>query len=117
KDGLFARFPCDTIFGMHNRPGLAIGKFQIRTGPMMAGGAYFDITVAGRGAPGARPEAGIDPLSRASHLPPPPPPARPRNAQPPDTAVVRACQEIIESTFERVKYGFTTEVACHMLWW
>ena len=45
QDGLFERFPCDTIFGMHNRPGLAVGKFQIRTGPMMAGGAYFDITV------------------------------------------------------------------------
>jgi len=58
KDGLFDRFPCDAIFGMHNRPGLAIGKFQIRTGPMMAGGAYFDITVTGRGAHGARPEQG-----------------------------------------------------------
>ncbi|MGH7033357.1 MAG: amidohydrolase, partial [Stellaceae bacterium] len=42
EDGLFDRVPCDAIFGMHNRPGLAIGKFQIRTGPMMAGGAYFD---------------------------------------------------------------------------
>ncbi|MGH7095282.1 MAG: amidohydrolase, partial [Stellaceae bacterium] len=30
KDGLFERFPCDAIFGMHNRPGLAVGKFQIR---------------------------------------------------------------------------------------
>src|SRR3974390_1672581 len=61
KDGLFEKFPCDEIYGLHNRPGLAVGKFQIRTGPMMAGGAYFDITVTGRGAHGARPEAGIDP--------------------------------------------------------
>ena len=68
KDGLFDGFPCDAIFGMHNRPGLAIGKFQIRTGPMMAGGAYFDITVTGRGAHGARPEAGIDPVIVASHI-------------------------------------------------
>ncbi len=36
EDGLFDRFPCDAIFAMHNRPGLAVGKFQIRTGPMMA---------------------------------------------------------------------------------
>ena len=68
KDGLFERFPCDAIFGMHNRPGLAVGKFQIRTGPMMAGGAYFDIAVTGRGAHGARPEAGIDPVLVASHI-------------------------------------------------
>jgi amidohydrolase len=68
KDGLFARFPCDAVFGMHNRPGLAIGKFQIRSGPMMAGGAYFDIAVAGRGAHGARPESGIDPVLTASHI-------------------------------------------------
>src|SRR5713226_6462330 len=34
KDGLFENFQCDVIFGMHNRPGLAVGKFQIRKGPM-----------------------------------------------------------------------------------
>jgi amidohydrolase len=68
KDGLFERFPCDAVFGMHNRPGLAIGKFQIRSGPMMAGGAYFDIAVNGRGAHGARPESGIDPVVTASHI-------------------------------------------------
>src|SRR3981189_1819149 len=68
KDGLFDRFPCDAIFGMHTRPGLAVGKFQIRTGPMMAGGAYFDIAITGRGAHGARPEAGIDPVIVASHI-------------------------------------------------
>ena len=61
-DGLFERFPCDAIFGMHNRPGLAVGKFQIRPGPMMAGGGSFTINVAGVGAHGARPEAGVDPI-------------------------------------------------------
>jgi amidohydrolase len=68
EDGLFDRFPCDAIFGMHNRPGLAVGRFQIRTGPMMAGGAYFDIAVRGRGAHGARPESGVDPVVTASHI-------------------------------------------------
>jgi hippurate hydrolase len=47
-DGLFERFPCNSIFGMHNRPDLAIGKFAIRPGPMMAGGAFFDITITGK---------------------------------------------------------------------
>ena len=68
EDKLFERFPSDTIFGMHNRPGLAIGKFAIRPGPMMAGGAYFDIVIEGRGTHAARPEAGIDPVLIASHI-------------------------------------------------
>ncbi len=68
KDGLFDEFPCDAIFGMHNRPGLAVGKFQIRPGAMMAGGAFFDIAITGRGAHGARPEAGIDPVLVGSHI-------------------------------------------------
>ena len=67
-DGLFDRFPCDAVFGMHNWPGLAAGKFQIRSGAMWAGAARFDITVTGRGAHGARPETGIDPVVVASHI-------------------------------------------------
>lgn len=67
-DGLFERFPCDAIFGMHNRPGLDVGKFAVRAGPMMAGGAFFDIHINGKGAHGARPEAGIDPVLVASHI-------------------------------------------------
>jgi hippurate hydrolase len=59
-DGLFERFPCEAIFGMHNRPSLEVGRFAVRAGPMMAGGAFFDIRVAGRGAHGARPETGVD---------------------------------------------------------
>ncbi len=59
-DGLFERFPCDSIFGMHNRPRLALGRFAVRSGPMMAGGGFFDIRVQGRGSHGARPEAGVD---------------------------------------------------------
>lgn len=92
KDGLFERFPCDAIFGMHNRPGLAIGKFQIRTGPMMAGGAYFDITVTGRGAHGARPEAGIDPVIVASHITTALQTVVSRNVRPLDTAVLSVTQ-------------------------
>jgi hippurate hydrolase len=91
-DGLFDRFPCDAIFGMHNRPGLAVGKFQIRTGPMMAGGAYFDIAITGRGAHGARPEAGIDPVVTASHIAVALQTIVARNVRPIDTAVVSVTQ-------------------------
>ena len=53
EDGLFEQFPCDVIFGMHNRPNLEVGKFAVRPGPMMAGGGFFDIHIEGIGAHGA----------------------------------------------------------------
>ncbi|MDE2333905.1 MAG: amidohydrolase [Rhodospirillales bacterium] len=67
-DGLFEQFPCDAVFGMHNRPGLEVGRFSIRPGTQMAGGAFFDIAITGRGSHGARPEAGIDPVVVAAQL-------------------------------------------------
>ena len=92
KDGLFDRFPCDAIFGMHNAPGLAVGKFAIRTGAMMAGGAYFDIGVTGRGAHGARPQAAIDPVIVASHITTALQTIVSRNVKPVDTAVLSVTQ-------------------------
>ncbi len=68
KDGLFDKFPCEVVFGMHNRPKLDIGKFQIRSGPMMAGGGLFDIHITGKGAHGARPESGVDPVVIGGHI-------------------------------------------------
>ncbi|HKW54285.1 MAG TPA: M20 aminoacylase family protein [Stellaceae bacterium] len=91
-DRLFERFPCDTVFGMHNRPGLAIGKFAIRSGAMMAGGAFFDITVTGCGAHGARPESGIDPVLVAAHIAAALQSIVARNVKPTDTAVLSVTQ-------------------------
>jgi amidohydrolase len=88
REGMFDRFPCDAIFGMHNAPTLAVGKFAIRAGPMMAGGAFFDITVVGRGAHGARPEAGTDPVIVGSHIAAALQTIVSRNVRPVDTAVV-----------------------------
>jgi hippurate hydrolase len=68
KDELFARFPCDTVFGMHNHPGMKVGTFAIRPGTMMAAGAFFDIHVEGRGSHGARPETSVDSVLVASHI-------------------------------------------------
>ena len=68
KDGLFQRFPCNFVYGMHNRPGLPVGQFAIRPGPMMASGAFFDIEITGRGAHGARPEGSIDPVVVATQI-------------------------------------------------
>jgi hippurate hydrolase len=92
KDGLFERFPCDAVFGMHNRPGLPVGKFSIRPGAMMAGGAYFDIAVTGKGAHGARPESGVDSVLVAAHIATALQSIVARNVKPTDTAVLSVTQ-------------------------
>ena len=88
EDGLFEQFPCDAIFGIHNRPKFPVGKFAVRSGPMMAGGAFFDIDVEGVGAHGARPEASVDPIVAASHMVGAIQSVVARNVKPTDTAVV-----------------------------
>jgi amidohydrolase len=68
EDGLFSRFPVDAVFGMHNRPGLPIGDFALRSGPAMASFDVFDITITGHGTHAARPQAGADPIVAAGHV-------------------------------------------------
>ncbi len=87
-DGLFEKFPCDAIFGMHNRPSLPVGKFNVKTGPMMAGGAFFDIHITGKGAHGARPESGVDSALVAAQIAVSLQTIVSRNVRPIDTAVV-----------------------------
>jgi amidohydrolase len=68
KDGLFQRFPCNAVYGLHNHPGLAVGQFATSLGVRFASGAFFDILITGKGAHGARPQQGIDPVMVACHL-------------------------------------------------
>jgi amidohydrolase len=88
NDGLFDRFPCDAIFGMHNRPGMKLGKYAISPGVGMAGGAFFDIAITGKGAHGARPEESIDPVLVACHLGSALQSIVARNVPPQDVAVI-----------------------------
>ena len=67
-DGLLERFPSDELFGLHNRPGMPVGHFSITPGTAMAGGAFFDIVINGRGAHGAWPNSSIDPVIAACHI-------------------------------------------------
>ncbi|MFO1330320.1 MAG: M20 aminoacylase family protein [Rubrivivax sp.] len=87
-DGLFKRFPCDSVFGMHNRPKLEVGRFAVRSGPMMAGGGFFDIRVTGRGSHGARPESGVDAALVAAQIAVSIQSIVARNLSPLDSAVV-----------------------------
>ena len=62
KEGLFERFPMDRIFGMHNWPRDPEGTFLWRVGPTMAAVANITIVVTGKGAHGAQPHNGVDPI-------------------------------------------------------
>lgn len=92
EEGLFQQFPMEAVFGMHNSPGRPVGSFAIRPGPMMAGGAFFDIRVTGNGAHAARPESGIDPVVIAAQITMALQTIVSRNANPIDTVVLSITQ-------------------------
>jgi len=60
EDGLADRFAIDEVYGMHNYPGMPVGQFGIRSGPIMAAADYLTIDIEGVGAHAARPHMGID---------------------------------------------------------
>jgi hippurate hydrolase len=68
RDGLFEKFPCDEVYGLHNAPDLNHGEVAILPGPAMAGADFFDITITGYGAHGAMPERSKDPIVVAMTL-------------------------------------------------
>ena len=68
EEGLFEKFPVEGVYGMHNWPGLAAGQFAVRPGPIMAGSDSWEIIVTGKGAHGAMPHLGVDPIVVASQI-------------------------------------------------
>jgi hippurate hydrolase len=68
EDGLFERFPCDAVFGVHNHPGAEPGKFLFRKGAFMAAGDKATITIEGVGGHAARPHLTVDPIVIASSI-------------------------------------------------
>jgi amidohydrolase len=68
RDGLFERFPMEAIFGAHNWPGLEVGQFALRAGPVFASSNDFTVTIRGRGAHAAMPHNGIDPVPVACQM-------------------------------------------------
>ena len=67
-DGLFERFPCDAIFGLHNHPGYPVGTFMFGSGPFMSASDRVFITIHGRGGHAARPHLTVDPILIAGSL-------------------------------------------------
>ena len=68
EDGLFERFPCDAVFGLHNWPGQAVGRFGVRAGPFMSSSNRFRIEISGKGAHASQPDWGTDPLPCAAQI-------------------------------------------------
>jgi hippurate hydrolase len=67
-EGLFEKFPMEAIFGAHNWPGLGVGQFAVRSGPVMASSNEFKITIRGKGSHAALPHNGIDPVPVACQI-------------------------------------------------
>ena len=91
-DGLFQRFPCDQLFAIHNAPGIRLGKFAASPGTVTAAGAFFDVSFKGRGAHGAFPHDGIDPVVLAAQATVALQTIVSRNVRPTETAVVSVTQ-------------------------
>ncbi len=68
KDGLLDRFPIDQVYGMHNGPGIPVGSFAIRSGPIMAATDAIDIQIEGLGGHAARPHICIDSVLAGAQL-------------------------------------------------
>ncbi|MBZ9601125.1 M20 aminoacylase family protein [Phyllobacterium chamaecytisi] len=88
KDGLFDRFPCDAIFGLHNHPGAPAGTFLMRAGPLMAASDTATITIVGRGGHASRPHLTVDPIVVAANMVMALQTVVSRNVNPIETAVV-----------------------------
>lgn len=90
-DGLFEQYPTEAVFGMHNWPGLPAGHFGLRTGPIMAAGSRFKITITGKGAHAAQPHLGLDPIPLACSMVLQCQTLAARHKDPVDPAVVSVC--------------------------
>jgi hippurate hydrolase len=68
KEGLFDLFPMDAVFGLHNWPGYAVGKFAVSPGPVMASSNEFRVVIRGKGGHAALPHNGLDPVPVACQV-------------------------------------------------
>src|SRR5215813_3452239 len=92
KDGLMDRFGIEQVYGMHNGPGIPIGSFAIRQGPIMAATASVDIRIEGHGGHAARPHKCIDSVLVGTQLITALQQIVSRNVDPLDSAVISICE-------------------------
>jgi hippurate hydrolase len=92
REGLFDNFHCDEIYGLHNWPGMEVGTFAVKAGPMMASGDAFEIEVTSTGMHAAQPHKGADVVLTAGHILVALQQISARNIDPLDAIVVSATQ-------------------------
>ncbi|TXT36469.1 MAG: hippurate hydrolase [Comamonadaceae bacterium] len=90
-DGLFERFPVQSVYAMHNWPALPAGTIGLNSGPMMAAADRISIDITGQGGHGAHPYQTIDPVLVAGHLITAIQSIVSRNVKPVDSAVISLC--------------------------
>ena len=98
EDGLLERFPFAEVYGLHNWPGLEVGRLATRVGPLMAAEDIFEIVVRGRGAHAARPHQSRDALVTACAIVTALQTVVSRTLDPGDTAVVSATELLTDGT-------------------
>ncbi|MEH2568424.1 M20 aminoacylase family protein [Bradyrhizobium sp. AZCC 2289] len=92
KDGLMDRFGIEQVYGMHNGPGIPVGSFAIRPGPIMAATDSIDIRIEGLGGHAARPHKCIDSVLVGSQLITALQSIVARTVDPLDSAVISICE-------------------------
>ena len=92
EEGLFDRFPCDSVFAMHNDPGLPLGEARCSPGPVLAAADRISITVHGKGGHASRPQSCIDPVLVGAQIVVAAQSIVSRSMDPLDSAVISICQ-------------------------
>ena len=92
KDGLMDRFAIDQVYGMHNGPGIPVGSFAIRSGPVMAATDSIDVDIEGLGGHAARPHKCIDSVIVGAQLIMALQQIVSRNVDPLESAVISMCE-------------------------
>ncbi len=114
EDGLFERFPVEEVYGMHNIPGIPIGSFAVRPGPIMAARDNFEIRVTGRGAHAAMPHQGIDPVVVGANLVMALQTVTSRNIDPQQALVVSVTQFHAGDAFNIIPQEITLRGTCRV---
>jgi amidohydrolase len=91
KDGLMSRFGIQEVYGMHNFPGLPLGEFAIRSGPIMASAEHITIELEGKGGHAARPHLAVDTILVGCQIVNQLQSIVARNVDPLEAAVVSVC--------------------------
>jgi amidohydrolase len=102
EDGLITRWGIQEVYGMHNMPGIPVGKFAIRPGAMMAAADQFDLTITGKGGHAAKPQDCIDTTLVAAHIIVALQTIASRNVDPMAQVVVSVCTVETDSTAHNV---------------